>query len=46
VCSSDLIAFEMNNNPELSTQIVMSTTLLSAVTMPLAILFAYYMFPV
>ena len=41
-----LIAFEMNNNPELATQIVMSTTLLSAVTMPLAILFAYYMFPV
>ena len=41
-----LIAFEMKNNPELATQIVMSTTLLSAVTMPLAILFAYYMFPV
>lgn len=41
-----LIAFEMKNHPELATQIVMATTLFSAVTMPLAILFAYYLFPV
>lgn len=41
-----LIAFEMKNNPEFATQVVMSTTLLSAITMPLAILFAYYTFPI
>lgn len=41
-----LIAFEMKNNPEFATQVVMSTTLLSAITMPIAILFAYYTFPI
>ncbi len=40
-----LIAFEMKNNPELATQIVMATTVLSAITLPIAIIFAYNMFP-
>ena len=40
-----LIAIEMKNNPEYATQIVMGTTILSAVTMPLFITFAYYLFP-
>ena len=40
-----LIAIEMKNNPEYATQIVMGTTILSAVTMPLFITFAYYIFP-
>ncbi|WP_298703677.1 AEC family transporter [uncultured Veillonella sp.] len=41
-----LIAFEMRNNPELATQIVMATTVLSAITLPLAIMFAYYVYPI
>ncbi|MDY3983135.1 MAG: AEC family transporter [Veillonellaceae bacterium] len=41
-----LMAFEMKNNPEFATQIVMATTILSAITMPLAIIFAYYLFPI
>lgn len=41
-----LIAMEMHNNPGFATQIVMSTTLFSAVTMPIAIMAAYYLFPV
>ncbi len=40
-----LIAIEMKNNPEYATQIVMGTTILSAVTMPLFITIAYYLFP-
>jgi transporter, auxin efflux carrier (AEC) family protein len=40
-----LIAIEMKNNPEYATQIVMGTTILSAITMPLFITFAYYLFP-
>lgn len=40
-----LMAVEMNNNPELATQIVLATTVLSSFTMPLAILLAYYVFP-
>lgn len=41
-----LMAVEMKNNPELATQIVLSTTLFSALTMPIAVLVAYYIFPV
>ena len=41
-----LISLEMKNNPEFATQIVMATTLLSGLTMPLAILLAYHIFPV
>ncbi len=41
-----LIALEMKNNPEFATQIVMSTTFLSALTLPIVILCAYYFFPV
>ena len=41
-----LIAIEMKNNPEYATQIVMGTTILSAVTMPLFITIAYYLFPI
>ncbi len=41
-----LIALEMKNNPEYATQIVMSTTLLSSVTMPIAVIVAYYAFPI
>lgn len=40
-----LIAIEMKNNPEYATQIVMGTTILSAITMPLFITIAYYLFP-
>ena len=40
-----LMAVEMNNHPELATQIVLATTVLSSFTMPLAILLAYYVFP-
>ncbi len=40
-----LIAIEMKNNPEYATQIVMGTTILSAVTMPPFITIAYYLFP-
>ena len=40
-----LIAIEMKNNPEYATQIVMGTTILSALTMPLFITIAYYLFP-
>lgn len=40
-----LIAIEMKNNPEYTTQVVMSTTILSALTMPIFILLAYYTFP-
>ena len=40
-----LIAIEMKNNPEYATQIVMGTTILSAVTMPIFITIAYYLFP-
>ncbi len=43
--STALIAYETHNNPEFATQITMATTVFSAITMPLAILFAYYMFP-
>lgn len=41
-----LMAVEMNNNPELATQIVLATTLFSAITMPIAVLLAYYIFPI
>ena len=40
-----LMAVEMNNHPELTTQIVLATTVLSSFTMPLAILLAYHVFP-
>ncbi len=40
-----LMAYEMKNNPEYATKIVMSTTVLSAFTMPLFILLAYYLYP-
>lgn len=40
-----LIAIEMKNNPEYATQCVMATTVLSAVTMPLFITLAYFLFP-
>lgn len=40
-----LIAIEMKNNPEYATQIVMSTTILSAITMPIFVTMAYYLFP-
>lgn len=40
-----LIALEMRNNPEFATQIIMATTILSGVTMPLAVMLAYYTFP-
>lgn len=40
-----LIAIEMKNNPEYATQIVMGTTILSAITMPMFITLAYYLFP-
>lgn len=41
-----LIAFEMKNNAELATQIVMATTVLSAITLPLAIMYAFYIYPI
>lgn len=40
-----LIAIEMKNNPEYATQAVMATTIFSAITMPLFITFAYFLFP-
>lgn len=40
-----LIALEMDNHPEFATQVVMATTLLSAITMPFVILAAYYIYP-
>lgn len=40
-----LMAVEMNNHPEYATQIVVATTALSALTMPLVIYAAYYLFP-
>lgn len=40
-----LIAAEMKNYPEYSTQVVLGTTALSALTMPVAVLFAVYVFP-
>lgn len=40
-----LMALEMNNNPQYATQIVMATTTLSALTMPIAILAVYYLYP-
>jgi len=40
-----LIAIEMKNNPEYATQVVMGSTILSAVTMPIFITLAYYLFP-
>lgn len=40
-----LIALEMKNNPEYATQIVMASTFISAITMPIFILGAYYLFP-
>lgn len=40
-----LIAIEMKNNPEYATQVVMGSTILSAITMPLFITLAYYLFP-
>lgn len=41
-----LIAIEMKNNPEYATQIVMGSTILSAITMPIFITMAYYLFPI
>lgn len=41
-----LMAVEMKNHPELASQIVLSTTIFSAITMPLAVLLAYYIFPI
>lgn len=40
-----LVAVEMKNNPEYATQCVMASTILSALTMPLFIMLAYYAFP-
>lgn len=41
-----LMAVELKNHPEFATQIVLSTTVLSAITMPIAIILAYYIFPI
>ncbi|MCF0156338.1 MAG: AEC family transporter [Veillonella sp.] len=40
-----LIAIEMRNNPEYTTQVIMATTIFSAITMPIFILLAYIIFP-
>lgn len=40
-----LMAYEMKNNPEYATKIVMATTILSSVTMPIFIMIAYYAYP-
>jgi len=41
-----LMAYELKNNAEFATEIVMSTTLLSSITLPIVILLAYYMYPI
>lgn len=41
-----LTAYELKNNAEFATKIVMSSTLLSSITLPIVILLAYYMYPV
>lgn len=40
-----LIAMEMRNNPEYTTQVIMATTILSAITMPIFVMMAYQLFP-
>lgn len=40
-----LIAIEMRNNPEYTTQVIMATTIFSAITMPIFIMIAYKVFP-
>ncbi len=40
-----LMALEMDNHPQYATQIVMATTILSTLTMPIAILVAYFLYP-
>ena len=40
-----LIAIEMRNNPEYTTQVIMATTIFSAITMPIFIMLAYIIFP-